>query len=62
MRTLWIESERFRGNTIYGSDQPPYGYGLEHCEDVNTHKVYTVILKGDKAFSYLEKEDGSLVF
>lgn len=61
-RILYIEAESFRGNTIFGSDLPPYGYGLEHVEDINTGKVYTVIFKGDKNFSYEENEDGTLKF
>lgn len=61
-RTLYIESESFRGNTIFGSDMPPYGHGVEHAEDINTGKVYTIIFKGDKNFSYEENEDGSLKY
>ena len=60
--TLWIEAESFRGNTIFGAKVPPYGYGLEHVEDVNTGKVYTIIRKGDKNYSYEEREDGSLIY
>lgn len=61
-KTLYIEAESFRGNTILGANVPPYGYGLEHVEDVNTGKKYTVIFKGDKYYSYEEREDGSLIY
>lgn len=60
--TLYIESETFRGNTIFGSDLPPYGYGIEHSKDINTGKIYTVIFKGDKNYSYEENEDGTLKY
>ena len=61
-KTLYIEAETFRGNTIFGADVPPYGYGLEHVTDINTGKSYTVIFKGDKNYSYEEREDGSCVY
>lgn len=61
-KTLYIEAESFRGNTIFGANVPPYGYGLEHVEDVNTGKKYTIIFKGDKNYSYEEREDGSLIY
>lgn len=61
-RTLYIEAETFHGNTIFGANVPPYGWGLEHVEDVNTGKTYTVIKKGDKWYSYEENGDGSLVY
>lgn len=61
-RTIWIESETFHGNAILNSELPPYGYGLEHVRDCNTNDVYTVIIKGDKNYAYLEREDGSLVY
>ncbi len=61
-KTLYIEAEEFRGNTIFGSDVPPYGYGLEHVTDINTGITYTIIRKGDKYFSYEEHDDGSLVY
>ena len=59
-RTLYIEAESFRGNTIFGADVNPRGYGLEHVTDVNTGKTYTIIFNGHKAYSFLEKEDGSV--
>ena len=61
-RTLYIEAESFRGNTIFGAKVPPYGYGLENVKDINTEKSYTVIQKGDKWYSYEEREDGSLIY
>lgn len=60
--TLYIEAEQFRGITIFGANVPPYGYGLEHVTDIKTGKTYTVIVKGDKNYSYEEREDGSLVY
>lgn len=62
MKTLYIEAEQFRGNTIYGAKQPPYGYGLEHVKDINTGVSYTIIFKGDKRYSYEERENGSLKY
>ena len=62
METLWIEAEAFQGNTIFGAKVPPYGYGLEHVTDINTELTYTIIFKGDKRYSYLENEDGSLQY
>ena len=60
--TLYIEAEEFHGNTILGSDVPPYGYGLEHVRDINTGRTYTIIQKGSKNYSYEERKDGSLIF
>ena len=61
-KTLYIEAESFHGNTIFGANVPPYGYGLEHVTDVNTEKTYTIIFKGDKRYAYEEREDGSLIY
>ena len=61
-KTLYIEAENFRGNTIFGAKQPPFGYGLEHVTDINTGKSYTIIIKGDKNYSYEERKDGSLIY
>lgn len=61
-KTLYIEAEQFHGNTIFGADQPPYGYGLENVTDINTGKTYTIIFKGDKCYSYEEREDGSVIY
>lgn len=61
-KTLYIEAESFHGNTIFQSDVPPYGYGLEHVKDINTEETYTLIFKGTKVYSYLEKEDGTVIF
>ena len=61
-KNLWIEAESFTGNTIFGSTVPPYGWGLENVQDINTGKCYTIIQKGDKWYSYEEREDGSVVF
>ena len=61
-KNLYIEAESFRGLTIFGSSVPPYGYGLEHVTDINTGETYTIIFKGDKRYSYREREDGALVF
>lgn len=61
-RNLWIEAEEFHGWTITESGVPPYGYGLEHVEDINTGKRYTIIFKGDIRYSYEEREDGSLIY
>lgn len=61
-KTLYIEAEAFRGNTIFGAKVPPYGYGLEHVTDINTGKIYTIIPKGDKWYSYEEREDGSCIY
>ena len=60
--TLYIEAESFRGNTIFNSNMPPYGYGLEHVKDLNTGKFYTIIFKGNKNYSYEEKENGELIY
>lgn len=61
-KSLWIEAEQFQGNTIFGANVPPYGYGLEHVEDVNTGKRYTIIFKGDKNYSYEEDENGACIY
>lgn len=61
-KNLYIEAEQFHGITIFGSSVQPYGYGLEHVTDINTGKSYTIIFKGDKRYSYEEREDGSLVY
>lgn len=61
-KSLWIEAEKFQGNTIFGANVPPYGYGLEHVEDVNTGKRYTIIFKGDKNYSYEEDENGACIY
>ena len=61
-KTLYIEADTFKGNTIFGAKMPPYGYGLEHVTDFNTGKVYTIIAKGDKWYSYEEREDGSCIY
>lgn len=60
--TIWIESEVFHGNAILNSDQLPYGYGLEHVQDCNTEKVYTIIFKGSKNYAYEERPDGTLIY
>ena len=60
--TIWIESEVFHGNAILNSDLQPYGYGLEHVQDCNTEKMYTIIFKGDKNYAYEERSDGSLIY
>lgn len=60
--TIWIEADRFHGNAILNSNVPPYGYGLEHIQDINTEKMYTIIFKGDKNYAYEEKPDGSVIF
>lgn len=62
VENLWIEAESFQGLTIFNSDVPPYGYGLEHVKDITTGKTYTIIFKGPKNYSYEEREDGSCIF
>ena len=61
-KTLYIEAESFHRNTIFNSNVPPYGYGLDHVKDINTEETYTLIFKGSKVYSYLEKEDGTLIY
>ena len=61
-KILWIEAENFCGVTIFGSDVPPYGYGLEHVTDINTGISYTIVFIGDKLYSYEERKDGSLKY
>lgn len=64
MKNIYIEAESFRGTCIIGDEKgknpPPYGYGLENVEDINTHRSYTIIFKGHKNYAYEENGDGSL--
>ena len=50
MKNIYIEAKSFHGTCIIGdakSKNPhPYGYGLEHVEDVNAHRRYTIISRG----------------
>lgn len=66
MKNIYIEGNSFRGVCIIGDNTsknpPPYGYGLEHVEDINTHKNYTIIFKETKNYAYLERNDGSLIW
>ena len=60
--TLYIEGDTFRGNTIFNSQMPPYGYGHEHVKDLNTGKSYTIIFNGNKNYSYEEMENGTIIY
>ena len=66
MKNIYIEAESFHGTCIIGDaksrNPPPYGYGLEHVEDVNTHRIYTIIFKGSKNYAYQEHPDGSPIW
>ena len=66
MKNLYIEAMSFTGTCIVGDEKSknpaPYGYGLEHVEDINTHVSYTIIMKGNKNYAYRERPDGSLVW
>ena len=66
MKNIYIEAESFHGTCIIGDEKSknprPYGYGLEHVEDVNTHRKYTIIFKGSKNYAYLEHPDGSVIW
>lgn len=58
MKNIYIEAESFHGTCIMSDGKsknpPPYGYGLENVEDINTHRRYTIIFKGSKTYAYEE--------
>ena len=62
IRTIWIESEKFAGNAIYGA---PRVMGLQtakrHCYDVNVEKFYTVIRFDGHNYAYEEDENGKII-